>query len=307
MIPVLLIPVLLFPQFDPVIVQLGPLSIRWYALAYITALVIGWRLVRRFAALSPAVATPLQVDDFLTWATLGVVLGGRLGYVLFYQPSTYLAHPGMILAVWEGGMSFHGGMLGVAIAIIVFCRRNAIAILGFADRIAIVAPIGLGLGRVANFINGELWGRPAPLWWPGAMVFPYATPAAQPSSEAYEMLRQTACAQLIPAQCVPRYPSQLYEALLEGVLLFAIMFVLSRREALRARFGLLTGLFLCGYAVARIIGEYFREPDAFLGFLRFGTTMGQLLSVPMLVAGLWLIARARPHAVVMTNPAKQSP
>jgi phosphatidylglycerol---prolipoprotein diacylglyceryl transferase len=276
-----MIPVLLFPQFDPVIVQLGPLSVRWYALAYITALVIGWRLVRRFARLSPAVATPLQVDDFLTWATLGVVLGGRLGYVLFYQPGTYLSHPAMILAVWEGGMSFHGGMLGVAIAIIVFCRRNAIPILGFADRIAIVAPIGLGLGRVANFINGELWGRPAPDWLPWAMIFPRAG-------------------------MQPRHPSQLYEALMEGVLLFVVMFVLSRREALRARFGLLTGLFLCGYAVARITGEYFREPDAFLGFLTFGTTMGQLLSVPMFLAGAWLIARARPHAIVIANVVEQS-
>jgi phosphatidylglycerol:prolipoprotein diacylglycerol transferase len=277
-----MIPVLLFPQFDPVIVQLGPLSIRWYALAYITALVVGWRLVRRFARLSPAVATPLQVDDFLTWATLGVVLGGRLGYVLFYQPGVYLAHPAMILAVWEGGMSFHGGMLGVAIAIIVFCRRNAIPILGFADRIAIVAPIGLGLGRVANFINGELWGRPAPDWLPWAMIFPRA--GAQ-----------------------PRHPSQLYEALMEGLLLFAIMFVLSRQQSLRARFGLLTGLFLCGYAVARIIGESFREPDAFLGFLTFGTTMGQILSVPMFVAGVWLIVRARPHAMVNANAVGQSP
>jgi phosphatidylglycerol:prolipoprotein diacylglycerol transferase len=200
----------------------------------------------------------------------------------------------MILAVWEGGMSFHGGMLGVGIAIIVFCRRNAIPILGFADRIAIVTPIGLGLGRVANFINGELWGRPAPLWWPGAMVFPRATPTAQPSLEAYEMLRQTACAQLLPMQCVPRYPSQLYEAVMEGVLLFALMLVVSRRESLRVRFGVLTGIFLCGYATARIIGEHFREPDAFLGFLQFGTTMGQLLSIPMFVGGVWLIVRARP-------------
>jgi phosphatidylglycerol---prolipoprotein diacylglyceryl transferase len=277
-----MIPVLLFPQFDPVIVQLGPLSIRWYALAYITALVVGWRLVRRFARLSPAVATPLQVDDFLTWATLGVVLGGRLGYVLFYQPGVYLTHPVMILAVWEGGMSFHGGMLGVAIAIIVYCRRNAIPILGFADRIAIVAPIGLGLGRVANFINGELWGRPAPEWLPWAMIFPRAG-------------------------MEPRHPSQLYEALMEGVLLFVVMFVLSRQQAPRARFGLLTGVFLCGYAVARIIGEYFREPDAFLGFLTFGTTMGQILSVPMFLAGLWLIVRARAHAMVIANAAEQSP
>ena len=263
-----MIPVLLFPQFDPVIVQLGPLSIRWYALAYITGLVVGWRLVRRLVRQAPAVASELQVDDFLTWATLGVVLGGRLGYVLFYQPSVYLAHPSMILAVWEGGMSFHGGMLGVAVAVTIFCRRNAIPLLGFADRVAVVAPIGLGLGRIANFINGELWGRPAPELLPWAMIFPRGG-------------------------MVPRHPSQLYEALMEGVLLATLMFVLSRREAIRSRFGMLTGIFLSGYAVARIVGEYFREPDAFLGFLSFGTTMGQILSIPMLLAGLWLIARAQ--------------
>ena len=269
-----MIPVLLFPQFDPVIVQLGPLSIRWYALAYITGLVVGWRLVRRLVRQAPAVASELQVDDFLTWATLGVVLGGRFGYVLFYQPGVYLAHPSMILAVWEGGMSFHGGMLGVAIAVSIFCWRNAIPLLGFADRVAIVAPIGLGLGRVANFINAELWGRPAPDWLPWAMIFPRGG-------------------------MVPRHPSQLYEALMEGVLLGTLMFVLSRREAIRSRFGMLTGIFLCGYAVARIVAEYFREPDAFLGFLSFGTTMGQILSIPMLLAGLWLIARAR-----MSRPAE---
>ena len=179
------------------------------------------------------------------------MLGGRLGYVLFYQPGVYLAHPAMILAVWEGGMSFHGGMLGVAIAIIIFCRRNAIPLLGFADRIAIVAPLGLGLGRIANFINGELWGRPAPDWLPWAMEFPRA-----PDCPSF------------PDICVARHPSQLYEALMEGLILLVVMLVLSRRESLRARFGLLTGVFLCGYAVARIIGEYFREPDAFLGSWR---------------------------------------
>ncbi len=272
-----MIPILLFPQFDPVIVQLGPLSIRWYALAYITSLVIGWRLVRRLVQIPPVVATPLQVDDFLTWATLGVVLGGRLGYVLFYQPGVYLTHPASVLAVWEGGMSFHGGMLGVAAAIVMFCRQNGMNLLGFADRIAIVAPLGLGLGRVANFINGELWGRPAPGWLPWAMEFPRAPDCPN-----------------FPDLCVARHPSQLYEAILEGAVLFTVMLVLARRQNLRDRFGLLTGVFLCGYAVARIIGEYFREPDAFLGFLAFGTTMGQILSVPMLLAGIWLITRSRP-------------
>ena len=272
-----MIPVLLFPQFDPVLVQLGPLSIRWYALAYITALVVGWRIVRRLVQRAPVVATPLQVDDFLTWATLGVVLGGRLGYVLFYQPGVYLTHPALIFAVWEGGMSFHGGMLGVAVAIAIFCRRNRIPLLGFADRIAVVAPIGLGLGRIANFINGELWGRPAPDWLPWAMKFPRAPDCP-----------------VFPTVCMPRHPSQVYEALLEGLLLFIVVFLFSRRQGVLARFGMLTGIFLCGYAIARIIGEAFREPDAFLGFLPFGTTMGQVLSIPMFLAGTWLVAQARP-------------
>jgi len=213
----------------------------------------------------PAVATPLQVDDFLTWATLGVVLGGRLGYVLFYQPSAFIAEPLRILQVWTGGMSFHGGMLGVVIATILFCRRQSIPLLGFADRIAVVAPIGLCFGRIANFINGELWGRVAPDV-PWAMVFPYGGP-------------------------LPRHPSQLYQAFLEGVLLFAVLFVLSRRDAIRTRAGMLTGVFLTGYGLARIVGEFFREPDSFLGFLAFGATMGQLLSIPMVVAGIWLIRR----------------
>jgi len=287
--------VLLFPQFDPVIFQAGPLAIRWYALAYIAGLVIGWRWVRRLVALPPAVATATQADDYLTWATLGVVLGGRLGYVLFYQPGTYLTHPGLIVAVWEGGMSFHGGMLGVAIATWIFCLRNKIPLLGFADRVAVVAPVGLGLGRIANFINGELWGRPAPRDWPGAMVFPRATPVFPPDMAVFQQLKDTVCAGLAPAQCVPRFPSQLYEATLEGLVLLAVMVVLARAEAVRARQGLLTGVFLTGYALARIAGEFFREPDSFLGFLRFGTTMGQLLSVPMLLIGLWLILRTRPR------------
>jgi phosphatidylglycerol:prolipoprotein diacylglycerol transferase len=193
--------------------------------------------------------------------------------------------------VWEGGMSFHGGVLGVAVAIVWFCRRNAIPLLGFADRVAVCTPIGLGLGRIANFINGELWGRQAPLWWPGAMVFPNAEPASAPPAPIYEALRQTVCAGLDPVRCVPRYPSQLFQALLEGLVLFVVMITLSRRESLRARFGCLTGVFLVGYGCARIIGELFRQPDAFLGFLPFGSTMGQALSIPIILAGIWLILR----------------
>ena len=267
-----MIPVLIFPGFDPVLVQVGPLAIRWYALAYIGSLVLGWRVMRRLVRLSPAVATEVQTDDFLTWATLGVVLGGRLGYVLFYQPLHYLHDPLGAFAVWQGGMSFHGGTLGVVVALVLYCRRHGIPLLGFADRIAVVTPIGLGLGRIANFINGELWGREAPEWLPWAMIFPNAGPE-------------------------PRHPSQLYQAGMEGALLLLVLALLCRSPAIRARFGVLTGVFLVGYAIARIIGELFREPDAFLGFLAAGATMGQLLSLPMIAAGLWLILRARPAPI----------
>ncbi len=268
-----MIPVLLFPQFDPVLIQLGPLAIRWYALAYIGSLLLGWRIMRRLVQRSPAVATPEQTDDFLTWATLGVVLGGRLGYVLFYQPGRFLAEPATIFAVWQGGMSFHGGALGVVVALVLYCRKHGIPLLGFADRIAVVTPIGLGLGRVANFINGELWGRPAPDWLPWAMIFPKAGPE-------------------------PRHPSQIYQALMEGLLLLTLLWLLARREAIRARFGFLTGVFLVGYAIARSVGELFRQPDAFLGFLYAGATMGQLLSIPMLLVGLAMMALAKPRSIL---------
>lgn len=257
-----------FPD-STVFVEIGPFVLRWYALAYIGGLVIGWRWLRKLVERPPVVATPLQADEFLTWATIGVILGGRLGYALFYQPSKFLADPVELVQLWHGGMSFHGGMLGVAIATFLFCRRNAIPLLGFADRIAIVAPVGLGLGRLANFANGELWGREAPPDLPWAMRFPGGGD-------------------------VLRHPSQLYQAFLEGAVLLTIMVLLNRGEALRARAGLLTGAFLTGYAIARIIGEFFRQPDPFLGFLFAGATMGQLLSLPMLALGLFLIARAKP-------------
>lgn len=259
-----MLPVIAFPVIDPIAIEIGPIAIRWYALAYIAGIVIAWQLVRAHAAMAPPAATRTQVDDFVTWATLGVILGGRLGYVLFYRPGHYLAHPLEALMVWQGGMSFHGGMLGVIIAIVVWSRKNGIDMLGFGDRVATVTPIGLFLGRCANFINGELYGRP----WDGpwAMVFP-TDPAG-----------------------LPRHPSQLYQAALEGLVLFAILATLAARPEARARRGLLAGVFLAGYAVARSVGETFRQPDSFLGFLAFGATMGQLLSLPMLAAGLWLIA-----------------
>jgi phosphatidylglycerol:prolipoprotein diacylglycerol transferase len=193
------------------------------------------------------------------------VLGGRLGYVLFYKPGFYLANPQEILMVWQGGMSFHGGLLGVAVAEIAFARRRGIPLLALTDIVAAAAPIGLFLGRIANFVNGELFGRPSELPW--AMVFPHGGPLA-------------------------RHPSQLYEAGLEGILLFLALYVLVRLRALE-RSGALTGAFLIGYAVARILAELFREPDTHLGFLAGGVTMGQLLSLPLLLAGLALVIWAR--------------
>ncbi|MDR3520890.1 MAG: prolipoprotein diacylglyceryl transferase [Acidocella sp.] len=256
---------IILPEF-PKGFHIGPIFIHYYALAYITGLILGWRLVRRMCAEKPVAASGEQVDDFLTWATLGVILGGRLGYVLFYQPGYFLTHPLNIFAVWDGGMSSHGGFIGVSLAIIWFSKKNGLNIFRFADRIAIAVPIGLGLGRLANFINGELWGRPADPWFPFPMIFP----------SPY-------------AGGIPRYPSELIEMTTEGILLFLIMFLASRSQRLRASPGKLTGIFLVLYACARIFSECFREPDAFLGFLPFGTTMGQILSIPMIFIGIGFI------------------
>lgn len=255
-----------FPAIDPIAVTLGPFAIRWYALAYIVGLLLGWRYCLWVAKRPPAVASPAVIDDFLVWATLGVVLGGRAGYVLFYKPSDYFQHPTEIVQLWHGGMSFHGGALGVMVALWLFCRQRGLSFLAFSDLIASAVPIGLFFGRVANFINGELWGRPSNVPW--AMIFPNAGPE-------------------------PRHPSQLYEAGLEGIVLFLILFALVRWTDIRERPGALTGVFLMGYAVARIFVEFFREPDSFLGFLWFGATMGQLLSVPVFLLGLWAVLQAR--------------
>ena len=259
-----------FPVIDPILIEIGPLAIRWYALAYIAGIVLGWRLARTLVRLTPIVSTKEQLDDFVTWVTLGIILGGRLGYVLFYRPGYYLENPLEALMVWQGGMAFHGGMLGVIIATWIFCRINKLPLLAFGDRVVAVVPIGIFFGRMANFINGELWGRVAPEV-PWAMVFPGAGPD-------------------------PRHPSQLYQAGMEGLILFAILMILISRPAIRARPGFIAGAFLFGYGIARIIGEFFRQPDAHLGFLFAGATMGQLLSLPMLAAGAWLMARARPAA-----------
>jgi phosphatidylglycerol:prolipoprotein diacylglycerol transferase len=258
-----------YPNFDPVALQLGPFAIRWYALAYITGLVLGWRYCLALAKRPPHLLKPIDIDDFLVWATLGVVLGGRIGYVLFYRPGYYVTDPLEALQLWHGGMSFHGGCAGVILALWLFTRRRGIPFLCLADIVACAEPIGQFFGRLANFVNGELWGRPTDVSW--AMVFPH-----DPLG-------------------VPRHPSQLYQAGLEGLLLFILLFVLERR-GLRERPGAMSGVFLIGYAVARSAGELFREPDPQLGFLFLGTTMGQLLSVPMIVGGIWLIWRSKPQA-----------
>lgn len=256
-----------FPAIDPIAIEIGPLAIRWYALAYIAGLLGGWWYVRWLVQHSPKPMSVAQVDDFLIWATLGVVIGGRLGYVLFYKPVYYLGNPLEIFMVWKGGMSFHGGLLGVVAAIVAFCRSHKLNILAVGDVISVVAPLGLFFGRLANFINGELFGRPAPDV-PWAMVFPHGGP-------------------------VPRHPSQLYEAALEGLVLLIIMHLLWRSEFLRRRPGFLFGAFLAGYSLARIVAEVYREPDAHLGFIAGGVTMGQILSVPMLLAGIVIMAIAR--------------
>jgi phosphatidylglycerol:prolipoprotein diacylglycerol transferase len=254
-----------FPAIDPVAVAIGPFVVRWYALAYIAGLLIGWRYCLVLADRPPRLIERRDIDDFLVWATLGVVLGGRIGYVLFYQPGYYLQHPVEALYLWHGGMSFHGGALGVTLAIVLFTRARRLPVLAFSDVIAEAIPIGLFFGRIANFINGELFGRETDVPW--AMAFPNGGP-------------------------VPRHPSQLYEAVCEGLLLFLLLLLAEHRGA-RRRPGIVTGLFLVGYAVARMSGELFRQPDAQLGFLVLGTTMGQLLSIPVLIAGILLIWWAR--------------
>jgi phosphatidylglycerol---prolipoprotein diacylglyceryl transferase len=260
--PLLVIP---FPAISPVAIALGPFAIRWYALAYIAGLLIGWRYCLHLASRPPAIVGRSDVDDFLVWATLGVVLGGRIGYILFYDLGVYLRQPLQMLELWHGGMSFHGGALGVTLAMYLFTRRRRLSFIALADMICEAIPIGLFFGRIANFINAELYGRPVAAW-ARAIAIIYPTDPLQ----------------------VPRWPSEIFEAFLEGICLFLVLFVAERR-GLRQRPGLVVGLFLVGYAVARIIGECFRQPDPQRGYLIFGTTEGQLLSLPVLAAGVFMI------------------
>ncbi|MFN8830668.1 MAG: prolipoprotein diacylglyceryl transferase [Labrys sp. (in: a-proteobacteria)] len=260
---------LAFPLIDPVAIAIGPIVIRWYALAYVAGLVAGWIYARRLVANTSLwreqPGDPALIDDLLVWIAFGVIIGGRLVYVIFYNPAYFLAHPLEIVAIWQGGMAFHGGLIGAATAIALYARRYGVPVLSYFDVAAAAAPIGLFFGRVANFINGELWGRPTDLPW--AVVFPHAGPE-------------------------PRHPSQLYEAALEGILLFLVLAIAIRLGALK-RPGLLAGLFGLGYGIARIAVEFYREPDAQLGYLVGPVTMGMVLSAPLVLAGLALILNAR--------------
>ena len=254
---------LIHPQFDPVAIAIGPLAIRWYGLMYLTAFILFLLLGRLRIKQQPYAGwQPKQLDDMLFYGVLGVVLGGRLGYVLFYKFDYYLAHPLEIFYVWQGGMSFHGGFLGVIIALWLFARWEGKRWLAVTDFIAPLVPLGLGAGRIGNFINGELWGRPTTLPW--GMIFPQV-------------------------DNVPRHPSQLYEFGLEGLTLFALLWIYSSRPR---PVGAVSGLFLAGYGTFRFLVEFSREPDDFLGLLALGLSMGQWLSLPMIVAGIVMMVWA---------------
>ena len=271
-----------FPMIDPVLISVGPLAIRWYALAYVGGIVAGWWLARRIAeakgywgGVSPMRAE--DIDDVIVWAALGIVLGGRLGYVLFYNPAYFASHPSEIFVLWRGGMSFHGGFLGTILALLLFARSRGIPMLSMLDVAAIVTPIGLFLGRIANFINSELWGRVTDVPW--AFVFPNGGP-------------------------LPRHASQLYEGALEGLVLFTILIVMWRRGALKYP-GMIGGMFVDGYGIARIVSEFFREPDAHIGYLTGGLTMGMLLSIPMLIVGFGAIWVAKQRGAAKFKAPKK--
>lgn len=273
-----------FPEIDPVLLRigpftidflgdftLGPLEIRWYALSYIAGLICAWIYTKRLVASQSLwggepPATAVQIDDLLLWGALGVILGGRLGYVMAYNLDYYLSNPGAILAVWSGGMSFHGGFIGVVLAVVAFCKARGIAFLPTMDAVATGVPIGLFFGRIANFINQELYGRVTDVPW--SVVFPRGGPE-------------------------PRHPSQLYEAALEGLLLFLILRICSHRLLRLQRPGYISGVFAIVYGLSRMFVELFRMPDAHIGFLSGGLTMGMVLSVPMVLLGVWLVAHAK--------------
>lgn len=254
-----------YPQFDPVIFHVGPLAVRWYGLMYLLGFGAAYLLIRHLARLRQLQLGKETLSDLLFYGVLGVILGGRLGYVLFYNPRWFLAHPLEIPAIWQGGMSFHGGLLGVVVATTWFCHRQGLPKLLMGDVLTAAATVGLGLGRIGNFINAELWGRVTDLPW--GVVFPGGGP-------------------------LPRHPSQLYEAVLEGPVLLAILYLMHRRKVTE---GCVFFSFFLGYGAFRFLVEFVRQPDAHLGFLWGGATMGQLLSLPMMLAGLlgliWVMRR----------------
>ncbi len=262
-----------FPNIDPVIFSIGPLAIRWYALAYVVGIVLGTHYAARLCkhttlwnAQAGGKPSGDDLHDFMLWAILGIILGGRLGYVLFYNPAFYWTHPDQIIAVWRGGMAFHGGVIGMLIAAWLFAQRRNLSFLSLGDAITAAVPIGLFFGRIANFINGELWGRTSNVPW--AVIFPRAGP-------------------------LPRHPSQIYEALLEGLLLFVILRIMTHHLKFLRYPGVVGGSFFVGYALMRIFVELFREPDRHIGFFTGGLTMGMLLSVPILLVGAGLIVYTR--------------
>lgn len=250
------------PDFNPVALQIGPVAVHWYGLMYLFGFAMVWVLGRHRIKKGDTDLSTRNLEDLIFYCVLGVVAGGRLGYILFYKPAEYLADPLKIFYVWEGGMAFHGGLIGVVVALYVFARKHQRSLLEIGDFIAPLIPLGLGAGRLGNFINGELWGRPSDLPW--AMVFPYA------------------------GDGIPRHPSQLYEMALEGLLLFALLWWFSRKPRPT---GQVSGLFLAGYGTFRFMVEFTREPDHFLGLLIGNLSMGQLLSLPMVVVGLILLFR----------------
>jgi phosphatidylglycerol:prolipoprotein diacylglycerol transferase len=282
-----------FPEIDPILVEFGPFAIRWYALAYVAGILLGWRyatgLLKNTALWThrPAPFTPEQMDDLILWIAIGVIGGGRLGHVLFYTPGMLTSDPLGVFKVWEGGMSFHGGVIGVSIAMIAFAWRNKLDLLRIADVVAPAYPIGHFLGRCANFINGELWGRPTDEPW--GMVF------------CNNQIRETFG--YCPAGNVPRHPSQLYEAAFEGLILFLILRWATHSAKLGNRRGVITGIFVAFYGIFRIAIETVREPDQGMPNFPFGLTMGMILSIPMVLGGLYLIWRGMREPLPPALPA----
>lgn len=255
---------LAYPEISPIIFSVGPVAIRWYSMAYLVGILFAWWLAARRIKKYDLGLTAQNCEDAAFAATLGIILGGRIGYILFYGTAQYLQHPWEMLAVWHGGMSFHGGIFGVIIALLIFAHRIKYPFLKLTDMAAPLVPVGIFLGRLANFINDELWGRVTNVAW--AVRFPRG---------GY----------------LPRHPSQLYEACLEGIFLFVVLNLMWRNSWCRKHTGLISGTFLLGYAAVRVFVEQFREPDAQLGFLWLGLTMGQWLSVPIILLGIWLVGR----------------